>query len=120
MSTQAKRDRYGDVRWTGHFWKGWDGPRNADNRLYLMEYGIVAEGGGTVEGLAVTNGPCDGQGWDVVVYGETLAHEHYKGDAQRIAVELLDAAEKLADAGTRARQETEIGELLAYHSGWNA
>lgn len=116
MSTQAKRDRYGAVRWTGYFWKGFEGPRNAAGRLYLREYGIVADDGGTVEGIAVTNGPCGGEGWDVVVYGDVLAHAEHKGDAQRIAEGLLTEPA----AATTARHADEIGALLAHHSGWNA
>lgn len=94
MSTTAKRDRWGQVRWTGHYWNGFNGPRNAQGHLYLMEYQIVgAEDSSryadTVDGLSVTNGTCDGKGWDVVLYGEVVDHKDRKTEAQRAAEELL-------------------------------
>lgn len=94
MSATAKTGRYGNVRWTGHFYRGFSGPRNAKGHLYLMEYQVVGAQDSryfrdTVDGLSVTNGTCNGQGWDVVLFGEVVAHEHHKTDAQRVAVDLL-------------------------------
>lgn len=94
MSTTAKRTGYGDVRWTGHFWNGFNGPRNAKGNLYLMEYQIVGAEDckyfrDTVDGISVTNGTCDGKGWDVILFGEVVAHRDHKTDAQNVAESLL-------------------------------
>jgi hypothetical protein len=93
MSTTAKRGQWGDIRWTGHFWKGFQGPRDAKGNLYLMTYEIVGAQDSkhyrdTVDGIEVTNGTCNGKGWDVVLFGEVVAHEDHKTDAQRAAADL--------------------------------
>ena len=94
MSTQAKRTGYGDVRWTSYFYNGFNGPRNAKGNLYLMTYEIVGVGDSkhnreVVDGIQVTNGTCNGDGWDVILFGDVIAHEHLKSDAQRVAAELV-------------------------------
>jgi hypothetical protein len=94
MSTTAKLDRWGSVRWTSHFYDGYNGKRNARGNLYLMAYEIVgiednSRYRDTVDGIVVTNGTCDGKGWDVVLFGEVVAHEQYKRDAQRTAEDVL-------------------------------
>jgi hypothetical protein len=97
MSAAPKLDRYGEIRWTGHFWNGCEGPRNAKGNLYLMSYEIVgAEASSrsydTVDGIEVTNGTCDGKGWDVVLFGDVVDHKQLKSDAQRVAADLAKQA----------------------------
>jgi hypothetical protein len=94
MSATAKIGRYGEIRWTGHFWNGFSGPRDKRGNLHLMAYEIVGAEDNSyfrdvVDGIMVTNGTCDDKGWDVVLFGEVVGHEDHKVDAQRVAAELL-------------------------------
>jgi hypothetical protein len=94
MSATPKLNGYGDVRWTSHFYNGFNGPRNAKGNLYLMTYEIVGAQDSkhyrdVVDGIQVTNGTCNGKGWDVLVYGEVVDHHALKSDAQHAALSLV-------------------------------
>jgi hypothetical protein len=93
MSSTPKRTGYGDVKWTGHFWNGFNGPRNARGNLYLMTYQMVGaldrkHQPDYVDDIEVTNGTCAGKGWDVLVCGDVVQHCEHKSEAQAAAEEL--------------------------------
>lgn len=99
MSTIPKINEYGDVMWRGHF--DMNHPAKVTNhrdgrttRKPYMVYEMVGINDRKhyydhVDGLQVTNGTCQGKGWDIVLFGEIVHHEADKRDAQREAETLV-------------------------------